>query len=96
MQRELDGAERRDQGAGSTLAALADRKLLEQRHDELPEGIHLMPWYRDTTYHVSVKLTTAGRSAARASGVDDTRPARPPRGLLSEWLWSAATRGRSL
>lgn len=95
MQEALDKSERRDQGAGATLAALADRKLIEQRHDELPENFHLMPWYRTDTYHVSVKLTTAGRAAARASGVDDTKPARAPRGLLSEWLWGVLVQVRS-
>lgn len=88
MQRALDVRDRRDQGAGSTLAVLTERRLIEHRRDELPAAALQAPWCREDTHHVSVKLTRAGRAAARVSGVDDTRPRRAPRGLLSEWLWT--------
>lgn len=86
MQRALESRDRRDQGAGSTLTVLTERGLIDYRHDELSAAARQAPWCRDDTYHVSVRLTRAGRAAARASGANDSRPGRAPRGLLSEWL----------
>lgn len=40
---------------------------------------------------VRVKLTTLGRATARA-GLGHTAPKSPPRGMLSEWLWSNLVR----
>ncbi|WP_126643161.1 hypothetical protein [Embleya hyalina] len=69
-----------DPGAGSTLAALASRGLVERQDD----------WIQSlfgTTPCVRVRLTPAGRAAARA-GRGITAPVSPPRGLVSEWVWS--------
>ena len=40
---------------------------------------------------IRVRLTTAGRAAARA-GQGITAPARPPHGLMTEWLWGTLAR----
>ncbi|WP_351230006.1 hypothetical protein [Streptomyces sp. NPDC002133] len=64
-----------DSGAGSTLAALRSRGLIETQ---------TAPGFISDPVHVW--LTRAGRAAARTGLNVSTRP-RPPRGLLSEHLW---------
>jgi len=87
IQRALDSEYRRDQGAGATLAALSDRGLIEERHDDISVMVQAALWFRSDTYHVSVQITRHGRAVARAGGADHSGPARTPRGKLSEWLW---------
>jgi hypothetical protein len=53
----LDSADRRDRGAGATLAAMAARGLIEERHDDVPALVQAMLWFRSDTYHVSVHIT---------------------------------------
>ncbi|MEV7681483.1 hypothetical protein AB0O64_23460 [Streptomyces sp. NPDC088341] len=73
-----------DQGAGSSLAALRRRELIEVMDDWVQTMLGMVP-------RVRVKLTTLGRATARA-GLGHTAPKSPPRGLLSEWLWSNLVR----
>ncbi|MFF2331991.1 hypothetical protein, partial [Streptomyces sp. NPDC058103] len=73
-----------DQGAGSSLAALRRRELIEVTEDFVQTVLGMVP-------RVRVKLTTLGRATARA-GLGHTAPKSPPRGLLSEWLWSNLVR----
>ncbi|AHH98278.1 hypothetical protein [Kutzneria albida] len=75
---EVKAAGELDQGAGSTLKALADRGLIEV------EGGHGRGRRGTVVEQILVKLTTAGRAAAR---VDNPARVKPPKGLLSEWLW---------
>ncbi|MFD9190369.1 hypothetical protein ACFWCA_19325 [Streptomyces phaeochromogenes] len=73
-----------DQGAGSSLAALRRRGLIEVMEDIVHTLLGGVP-------RVRVKLTTLGRATARA-GLGHTAPKSPPRGMLSEWLWSNLVR----
>ncbi|MER7952059.1 hypothetical protein ABTY59_32175 [Streptomyces sp. NPDC096079] len=85
IQYELARKGEHDQGAGSSLAALRRRALIELMEDYVevfPLG--MVP-------RVRVKLTTLGRATARA-GLGHTAPKSPPRGMLSEWLWSNLVR----
>ncbi|MEU4576068.1 hypothetical protein [Nonomuraea sp. NPDC023979] len=68
----------RDPGAGSTLEALQGRGLIETREKPALLG----------GYRLEVKLTTLGRAACRAGGLDPDRALAPRRGLLSEALWA--------
>lgn len=74
-----------DPGAGSTLAALVTRGLVERR-----DGF-VRTLLRGMTPCVHVRLTPAGRAAARA-GRGESGPVSVPRGLTSEWVWSTLTR----
>jgi hypothetical protein len=84
IQYELRGKDEHDQGAGSSLAALRRRALIEVTEDYIDVGLAMVP-------RVRVKLTTLGRATARA-GLGHTAPKSPPRGMLSEWLWSNLVR----
>ncbi|HEY8978245.1 MAG TPA: hypothetical protein VIU15_01530 [Streptomyces sp.] len=84
IQYALASKDAHDQGAGSTLAALRRRELIEVTNDFVRTMIGLIP-------RVRVKLTTLGRATARA-GLGHIAPKSPPRGLLSEWLWSNLVR----
>ncbi|MBK3639509.1 hypothetical protein [Streptomyces sp. MBT33] len=84
IQYALASKDEHDQGAGSSLAALRRRKLIEVTNDFVQTMIGMIP-------RVRVKLTTLGRATARA-GLGHTAPKSPPRGLLSEWLWSNLVR----
>jgi hypothetical protein len=70
-----------DSGAGSSLAALRRRGLVEVRDGIKQTFLGDLPT-------VEVRLTTAGRAVARA-GLDEAPTRRTPPGLLSEWLWGA-------
>jgi transcriptional regulator with XRE-family HTH domain len=68
-----------DPGAGATLQALARGGLILLSEDQVevfPVGF--VP-------RVLVELTRQGRACVRA-GLEES-PRRPPKGLLSEWLW---------
>ncbi|MFB7618598.1 helix-turn-helix domain-containing protein [Kitasatospora sp. NPDC056181] len=69
-----------DAGAGSTLAALHRRELIDMSEDQ----VEVFPLGGAT--RVLVSLTRAGRACARA-GLDEQRPATTPKDMLSEWLW---------
>lgn len=69
-----------DSGAGSTLAALERRGLIDTR--TVPDGIGITI--------IEVRMTRAGRAAVRA-GQNEAPKTRTPPGLLSEWLWTALT-----
>jgi hypothetical protein len=84
IQYELAGKDEHDQGAGSSLAALRRRELIEVTEDLVQT---MLGWFP----RVRVKLTTLGRATARA-GLGHTAPKSPPRGMLSEWLWSNIVR----
>ncbi|MEU5181109.1 hypothetical protein AB0G49_13765 [Streptomyces longwoodensis] len=84
IQYELASKDEHDQGAGSSLAALRRRALIEVTEDYVETLLGPVP-------RVRVKLTTLGRATARA-GLGHTAPTSPPRGLLSEWLWSNLVR----
>ncbi|MFH8581601.1 hypothetical protein [Streptomyces zaomyceticus] len=84
IQHALDAKGEHDQGAGSSLAALRRRGLIETMEDDVLTVLGWIP-------RVRVKLTTLGRATARA-GLGHTAPKSPPRGLLSEWLWSNLVR----
>lgn len=66
--------DRRDQGAGSTLAVLSDRDLIETRTDPLEGWVFRQPWYREDTYHLSAQITRTGRATAP----DQEAGLRPP------------------
>ncbi|KIQ64261.1 hypothetical protein TR51_19125 [Kitasatospora griseola] len=68
-----------DEGAGSTLAALHRRALIDLSEDQ----VEVFPL--GGAARVLVSLTRAGRACARA-GLDE-RPATTPKDMLSEWLW---------
>jgi transcriptional regulator with XRE-family HTH domain len=68
-----------DAGAGATLHALARRGLITVSEDEVE--VLLLGFVR----RVLVELTRRGRACARA-GTGETA-ARPPKDLLSQWLW---------
>jgi len=70
-----------DPGAGSSLAALQRRGLVLVRDNIKNTMLGPVPI-------VEVRLTTAGRAAARAGLGEAPKRATPP-GLLSEWLWRA-------
>ncbi|MFG2761533.1 hypothetical protein [Streptomyces wuyuanensis] len=84
IQYELVRKDEHDQGAGSSLAALRRRALIEVKEDHVITLLGMVP-------RVRVKLTTLGRATARA-GLGHTAPKSPPHGLLSEWLWSNLVR----
>jgi hypothetical protein len=84
IQEELRAAGEHDQGAGSSLAALKRRRLIDVDEDRVQVGVP--PLGLVWVPRVRVRLTMAGRAAARA-GLQDTRPSRTPKGLLSQWLW---------
>jgi hypothetical protein len=84
IQYALARQDEHDQGAGSSLAALRRRELIEVTEDYVQTMLGMVP-------RVRVKLTTRGRATARA-GLGHTAPKSPPRGLLSEWLWSNLVR----
>lgn len=84
IQYALAQQDEHDQGAGSSLAALRRRNLIEVMDDFVHTMLGMVP-------RVRVKLTTLGRATARA-GLGHTAPKSPPRGLLSEWLWSNLVR----
>ncbi|MEU1824178.1 hypothetical protein ABZ502_17345 [Streptomyces abikoensis] len=84
IQYALAQKDEHDQGAGSSLAALRRRGLIEAMEDYVQTLLGMVP-------RVRVKLTTLGRATARA-GLGHTAPKSPPRGLLSEWLWSNLVR----
>jgi hypothetical protein len=78
LQQALYRAKVWDQGAGATMAVLTERGLIQTKTENAVIGNLL-----------SIKLTTAGRAAARAGGADDLAAARrKPKGLLSETVWS--------
>jgi hypothetical protein len=70
-----------DPGAGSSLAALRRRDLVQVRDNVYDTS-------RGTVGVVEVRLTSSGRAAARAGRAEPPRR-RTPQGLLSEWLWRA-------
>ncbi|MEN3308979.1 MAG: hypothetical protein V7603_5181 [Micromonosporaceae bacterium] len=70
-----------DPGAGSSLAALRRRGLVQNRGGVQSTMLGTLPT-------VEVRLTTAGRAAARAGRGEEPKRRTPP-GLLSEWLWRA-------
>lgn len=77
LQERLNARKVWDQGAGSTMAVLVDRGLIETKRE--PQALSTL---------LSIKITPLGRAAARAGGADDTAPARRrPEGLLGETLW---------
>jgi len=84
IQAQLKHEGKLDPGAGSTLKVLRTRGLIEERGDFRQVGFGMADV-------LLVKLTPAGRAAARA-GLDEPRPAKAPEGLLSEWLWGALAR----
>ncbi|MEW2301959.1 hypothetical protein AB0958_18630 [Streptomyces sp. NPDC006655] len=84
IQHQLRAKGEHDQGAGSSLAALRRRGLVEVMEDLIQTVLGLVP-------RVRVKLTTIGRATARA-GLGHTAPKSAPRGMLSEWLWSNLVR----
>ncbi|MFE1206195.1 hypothetical protein ACFW5V_31400 [Streptomyces sp. NPDC058762] len=84
IQYELASKDEHDQGAGSSLAALRRRGLIELTEDLVQT---MLGWFP----RVRVKLTTLGRATARA-GLGHAAPKSPPRGMLSEWLWSNLVR----
>ncbi|UUU38724.1 helix-turn-helix domain-containing protein [Streptomyces sp. NBC_00162] len=69
-----------DTAAGSTLRALARRGLIESEEEMVP----VPDW--GILRQVIVKLTRAGRACVRA-GLDIPPKGRPPKHLLSAWLW---------
>ncbi|MFJ4681696.1 helix-turn-helix domain-containing protein [Kitasatospora sp. NPDC088783] len=69
-----------DAGAGSTMAALHRRELIDMSEDQ----VEVFPLGGAT--RVLVSLTRAGRACARA-GLDEQQPATTPQDMLSEWLW---------
>lgn len=74
-----------DGGSGSTLAALRRRELVIVVYDQIlihPFGM---------VDRIRVRLTTAGRAAARA-GTGVTTPATTPAGLMSRWSLAALVR----
>lgn len=74
-----------DGGSGSTLAALRRRELVAVEYDQIlihPFGM---------VDRIRVRLTTAGRAAARA-GAGVTAPATTPAGLMSRWSLVALIR----
>jgi len=82
-----------DTGSGSTLAALRRRKLVTVTYDQ----VHVPPF--GMVDRIRVRLTTAGRAAAR-HGAGITAPAAPPAGLMTRWslqalatLYAAGERG---
>ncbi|MFB9437433.1 hypothetical protein [Streptomyces showdoensis] len=84
IQSALAAKDEHDQGAGSSLAALRRRALIEVQDDIVQTVLGPVP-------RVRVKMTTLGRATARA-GLGHTAPKSPPRGLLSEWLWENLVR----
>ncbi|MCW7991150.1 hypothetical protein XF35_39565, partial [Streptomyces platensis subsp. clarensis] len=74
IQSALAAKDEHDQGAGSSLAALRRRALIEVQDDIVQTVLGPVP-------RVRVKMTTLGRATARA-GVVPTAPKSPPRGLL--------------
>ncbi|MFF4902539.1 hypothetical protein [Streptomyces sp. NPDC001068] len=84
IQYALERQDEHDQGAGSSLAALRRRGLIEVMEDFVHTILGMVP-------RVRVKLTTIGRATARA-GLGHTAPKTAPRGMLSEWLWSNLVR----
>lgn len=85
IQNTLRRAGAHDSGSGATLAALKKRGLVQITHDH----VHVFPI--GMVPRVRVRLSTAGRAAARA-GTGTTAPARTPRGLLSRFSLSALAR----
>ncbi|RAS59398.1 hypothetical protein C8D87_11410 [Lentzea atacamensis] len=86
VQHELREAGQHDSGSGSTLAALERRGLVEVEHDHIyiaVLGKHVP--------RVRVRLTAAGRAAARA-GAGITGPATAPAGLMARWSFAALAR----
>lgn len=81
IQTELRDAGVHDPGAGSSLAALQRRALIEVDQDMVPVLATVAP-------RVIVKITPAGRAAVRAA-LGITAPRRPPAGLMTEWLWDS-------
>lgn len=70
-----------DPGAGSSLAALQRRELVQVRDNIKNTALGPTPV-------VEVRLSTVGRAAARA-GLDEQPTRSTPPGLLSEWVWRA-------
>jgi len=81
IQDKMRDAGELDSGAGSSLAALRRRGLVQVRDGIKQTILGDLPT-------VEVRLTTAGRAAARA-GLDEAPRRRTPPGPLSEWLWGA-------
>lgn len=77
LQLRLESRGVRDPGSGSTISTLEERGLIETRQKPSMIG-----------YQLEVKLTTLGRAACRAGGLDPGRAGSPGRGQLSEALWS--------
>jgi hypothetical protein len=75
-----------DDGSGSTLAALRRRGLISVDYDQV-----YLPLFNITADRIRVRLTTAGRAAARA-GAGRTAPVSVPAGLLSRWSLVALVR----
>lgn len=86
VQHELREAGQHDSGSGSTLAALERRGLVEVEHDHV--YIALLGKH---VPRVRVRLTTAGRAAARA-GAGITGPTSTPAGLMARWSFAALAR----
>jgi DNA-binding MarR family transcriptional regulator len=74
-----------DPGAGSTLAALERRGLVETVHDQ----VEILGF--GYAARVRVRLTRIGRGVARA-GTGTTAPTKTPTGLLSAWSLRALAR----
>jgi hypothetical protein len=84
IQQQLRMAGEHDPGAGSSLAALRRRALIEVQEDSVQV---LGSW----APRVRVRLTRLGRAAARA-GLHETPARRPPPGLMTRRLWAALIR----
>lgn len=85
VQAELREQGRHDTGSGSTLAALSRRGLVTVTHDQVlvpPLGM---------VDRIRVRLTTAGRAAARAGADVATAPSTPA-GLMARWSLVALAR----
>ncbi|SNT65870.1 hypothetical protein SAMN05421812_12816 [Asanoa hainanensis] len=81
----LDATTRRSRRLLTAPAELADLGLVDQRLEEVPQGSER--WWQPQVRLLSLRMTTRGRRVARTSGVDDRNAGRPPRGLVSQWLW---------
>lgn len=84
IQKTLKAEKKLDPGAGSSLAALERRALIEVRYERIQIGYAFFD-------SVQVRLTAAGRAAARA-GLGVKAPVRPPAGMMSEWMWATLVR----
>jgi hypothetical protein len=86
VQRRLRERGEHDDGSGSTLAALRRRSLVTVVYDHV-----YVPEFDIMADRLQVRLTAAGRAAARA-GAGVTAPASTPAGLMSRWSLVALVR----